>query len=283
MTILEILRALRTQRVLFAVIVASCVGASVIVALLSRPVYRSEVVIAPVPDDGASTALGGLAGQFGGLAALAGVSIGKGQSWDEAIALLRSRRMISALVENNSLLPVLFAEQWDSATRTWKASTKRPPTMGDAVLLFHRRILQVREDAKTGLVTVRIDWYDPAVAAAWANELVALTDSELRRSSVSLSSASLRSLQAELQRAESVELRTAIGRLMEQQLKAKLLAEVRESFAFRIVDPAVPADLDKRVQPTRTVMVLAGGMAGVFLALLVVVLRRDWAARSDSP
>ena len=59
-------------------------------------------------------------------------------------------------------------------------------------------------------------------------------------------------------------------------MKTKMLATIRKEYAFHIIDPAVPADLDKRVQPTRTVMVLAGGILGVILGMLFVLLRLEW-------
>jgi uncharacterized protein involved in exopolysaccharide biosynthesis len=279
MTLRDVARALRRDFVLFSAVATVVVLGAVVVALVSRPLYRSEVVIAPVPDDGAGGALGGLAGQFGGLAALAGVSIVNGQSWDEAIALLRSRRMIESLVKQRDLMPVLFEKKWDPGRRAWKQGVTRPPSMGDAVLMFQRRILQVREDAKTGLVTVRIQWHDPAVAADWANTLVQMADRELRDNAIQTSTLSLKALQGELARADAIELRTAIGRLMEQQLKARLLADVRRDFAYRVIDPAVPSDRDKRVQPTRVVMVLAGMVLGVLLGLIAVVAKRDWLGR----
>jgi uncharacterized protein involved in exopolysaccharide biosynthesis len=65
-------------------------------------------------------------------------------------------------------------------------------------------------------------------------------------------------------------------------VKAKMLATIRDEYAFHVIDPAVPSDLDKRVQPTRTVMVVAGGVLGVILGLIFVLLRVEW-RRSPSP
>ena len=54
-----------------------------------------------------------------------------------------------------------------------------------------------------------------------------------------------------------------------------MVAGVRAQFQYRVIDRAVPADLDKRVQPTRTTMVLAGTLAGILLGVVVVVTRFD--------
>jgi uncharacterized protein involved in exopolysaccharide biosynthesis len=263
-----IVTQLRRQYKLFAAIVAAAILISVIVALLSRPIYRAETVVAPVSESALSN-LGGLASQLGGLAGLAGGLLGGGsKDWNKALAVLRSRHLIEELVTRENLLPVLFPEKRD-----------RPPTMGDAVLLFQRRLMQVREDPKTGIATVRVEWFDPKVAATWANELVAIADEEQRARVVTDADTSLKELQRQLTEADGVELRTAIARLIEEQLKAKMVAGVRSQFQYQVIDRAVPADRDKRVQPTRTVMVLAGTLAGILLGVLVVLTRHERARK----
>ena len=263
-----IVTQVRRQYKLFAAIVAAAIVISVIVALRSRPIYRAEAVIAPVSENALSN-LGGLASQMGGLAGLAGGLLGgASKDWNKALAVLRSRHLIEELVTRENLLPVLFPEKRD-----------RPPTMGDAVVLFQHRILQVRDDPKTGLATVRVEWFDPKVAAQWANELVAIADEEERDRVVTDAGSSLKALQRQLAEADGVELRAATARLIEEQLKEKMVAGVRTQFQYQVIDRAVPPDRDKRVQPTRTVMVLAGTLAGILFALLVVLTRHERARK----
>jgi uncharacterized protein involved in exopolysaccharide biosynthesis len=223
--------------------------------------------------------LGGLGGSLGGLAAFAGVSLGKGQNWTEAIAILRSRHLVEQLVTTRDLKPELFAQRRGWSPRDLFArragGAGGSPTMGDAVKLFKTSILQVKDDAKTGLVTVSVQWYDRNAAAEWANALVELADAELRATAIKTADAALTTLRQEFARTQEVEMRLAISRLMEAQLKAKLAATIRPDFAFRIIDVAVPADVDKRVQPTRTVMVLAGTLFGVLAGLMLVAIRAE--------
>jgi uncharacterized protein involved in exopolysaccharide biosynthesis len=269
----------RRQFKLFAALVAAAVVISVIVALLSRPVYRSEAVVAPVSDDALSN-LGGLSGQLGGLASLAGGLLGGSKNWNKALAVLRSRHLIEELVTRENLLPVLFPKK-----RSWlpwaaaPGAAGRGPTMGDAVYLFRNTILQIREDTKAGTATVRVEWFDPKLAADWANELVELADTEERNHAVVDAQSSLTALRQELERTDAVDLRGAIAHLIEEQLKAKMVAGVRHQFQYRVIDQAVPSDLNKRVQPTRTTMVMAGTLAGVLLALIVVMTRAERARK----
>src|ERR1700758_3482209 len=132
LTLGELIRALRQDVKPISLIFATAVLLSVVVALIVPPTYRSEAVVAPTPDDGSAAALGGLASQFGGIAALAGVSVSKGPNWDEAVATLKSRHLIEALVKQNNLLPILFPKKWNRATNGWLPDIARVPTMGDA-------------------------------------------------------------------------------------------------------------------------------------------------------
>jgi uncharacterized protein involved in exopolysaccharide biosynthesis len=264
---------------LFSIIVAAAIVLSIIWALISRPVYRSEAVVAPVQEDPMSN-LGGLAGDLGGFASLAGGLFGGSKNWNKALAVLRSRHLVEELVTRDNLIPVLFPEKhwW----LNWSGKPRHPPTMGDAVKAFHKRILQIRDDPKTGIATVRVDWYDARLAADWANELVALADAEERAHAVADAQTSLDALKREFTVADGVELRTAIARLIEQQYKAKMVAGVRAQFQYRVIDRAVPSDPDKRIQPTRTVMVLVGTLAGIVLGVMVVLVRFDLAQKKSA-
>jgi uncharacterized protein involved in exopolysaccharide biosynthesis len=262
---------IRRQRVLFSWIVATAFLISVVDALLTRPVYRAETVVAPVAEDAMSSGTSGLGGQLGGVAVLAGGLLGGSGEWKEAVAVLHSRHLIEELVTQDGLLPVLFPSK--RSWLPWSKGDARPPTIGDAVLVFRQRILQIREDLKTGLVTVRVEWFDPRVCADWANQLVAFADAELRATAVTDAQSSLVALQDQLRKTDDVELRSAISRLIEAQLRTKIVAGVRSQYAYRVIDRAVPADRDKRVRPMRTLMVFMGTLAGALLGAFAVMIR----------
>lgn len=141
--------------------------------------------------------------------------------------------------------------------------------MGDALRIFEQRILSVREDLKGGLVIVRVEWTDRRLCAEWASALVDMANDEMRRRTIEESTAALAVLQREYETAESVSLRTAISNVIETHMRARTLAEVRKQFAFRVVDPPVVPDLDKRIKPTRTLIVIVGGFLGGLLAVLL--------------
>ena len=68
---------------------------------LSQPnIYKAQAVLASTSDSGGGS-LSALASQFGGLASLAGVSLGGGSSDDKTIALatLQSRKFVNAFIK----------------------------------------------------------------------------------------------------------------------------------------------------------------------------------------
>jgi uncharacterized protein involved in exopolysaccharide biosynthesis len=235
--------------------------------------YEASATVMPVSQEGPGSLLRTLASQVGGLAALAGVDASGGSmTASQAVALLQSRELIQRFVTDQNLLPVLFSGQWDSSKGDWKHSiTRRPPSLEDAYRLITRRVLSVEEDRRTGLVIIRVTWTDPELAAKWANELLRRANEKARELALRDADQSLVHLKREMDRATAVEVRQSIAALMEAQLNKKVLAEVRPDFAFRVLDTALPSDLDNFVSPSRKIYLGAGLGLGLVAALLLVL------------
>jgi uncharacterized protein involved in exopolysaccharide biosynthesis len=245
-----------------------------VVAFQMTPTYRSSTVLTPADTaKSLSGSLGSAIGSLGGLAALADVGLGSSSAaTDEALAVLRSRQFADEFIAERQLIPVFFSDQWDAQKRSWKVPPRKQPTPARAFRFFDRNVRSVMQDKKTGLVTLQIDWKDPQVASAWANELVQRLNAEMQRRALSQADASLGYLEKELAGTNTVETRSAINRLIESQINRRMVANVTEQFAFRVVDRAVPADLDDRVRPKKVVMILVGGCLGGLMSCVLVLL-----------
>ena len=246
-------------------------GIAIVIAFLMTPVYRAEVTVVPLDAVEGSSLMSGLSSQLGGLAALAGVNSGSGEFRQEALAYLRSRAIAEQLIRSQRLLTVILERDGRKATMT------------DAVRRFREGILNVSEDRRSGIVTVTIEWQDPALAAAWANELVRLANENLRNRTIREAEATHTYLVAQVAKTSIVEIRTAIYRLIEAQLKSVSVASSRQDFAFRIVDPAVVVDPDDEVRPSKPLFAVLGAMLGAGcggLAFLALSRRRATARRS---
>lgn len=259
------------------------VGASIAVAFLTAPIYRGQVVMTAVSDQ-AGGGIGGLLGQFGGLASLAGINLPMGDSnRTEAIALLSSRDFSRGFIAEENLLPILFYRKWDSRAGQWTVDDPDDiPTLGDAVKKFEERIRRVNVDELTGLITLTVDWRDRELAASWANKMVERANREMRRRAIDEATRSIQYLEAEASKTEVAELRSTIYGIIETQIKTRMLANVRSEYAFRVVDPASVPDVDKYVWPRRALILALGLVVSFMLALAWVFARYVFARLRDS-
>ena len=240
---------------------------SVVYALAQTQWYRAEVLLAPA-EGRSSPAVGG---QLGGLAALAGVSVGGGES-AEAIATLRSREFVRAFIEDFDLMPVLFADEWDAARGAWRdPNPEEWPDIRDGVRFFLEDVLKVSEARDTALVTLAVEWPDPELAAQWAMTLTSRLNQRVRDRALREAEANVAYLQAELAQTSVVTLQQSIGRLLESELQKVMLARGNEEFAFRVIDSAeVP---NKPARPKRALIAVVGTMLGGMLGVAAVFVR----------
>jgi uncharacterized protein involved in exopolysaccharide biosynthesis len=135
----------------------------------------------------------------------------------------------------------------------------------------------VSEEKVTGIVTLTLVWSDREQVARWANLLIERANRDLRQRAIAEAQASTDYLNAELAKTSVLELRQAIYRLLENQIKTVMLANVRDQYAFRVIDPASAPDPDDTVRPKRLAMILLGMVFGGGVALMIVLwgLRRQ--------
>jgi LPS O-antigen subunit length determinant protein (WzzB/FepE family) len=79
-------------------------------------------------------------------------------------------------------------------------------------------------------------------------------------------------LRSQLEQTQLVDMQRVFYQLIESQTRITMLADVRDEYMFRVIDPATMPD--QRNSPRRSLMVIIGAFAGVFLALLLAYLRR---------
>ncbi|MEO0972276.1 MAG: Wzz/FepE/Etk N-terminal domain-containing protein [Pseudomonadota bacterium] len=242
------------------------VAIGVTYALLAEPVYRAYAVLAPVDREEGPSLPSGLSG----LASLAGVSLG-GSLTDsmQAVATLRSRAFVEGFIEDRDLMPVLFADDWDASRSRWIAdAVDEQPRLADAVGLFSEDVLFIKQDADTGLITLAIEWDDPAVATSWVGLLVERINEQLRTRDLADSERRLAYLNDRLSRENLIEMRQALSRLIEAEIQTITLANAEIEYGFRVIDP--PREPVEPVAPNKSLIVILAGLLGGAVALLTI-------------
>ena len=229
--------------------------ASIYLALTATPIYSATVVVARASDASTGGA-GSLASQLGGLGNLVGMNLGQNGPGRESQAVLKSRRLAEEFIIRGDLLAELSPDG------------REPLTLWHAVKQFRELLLTIREDDVDGLTTVSIEWTDPAVAARWANDYVALANEIIRTRAREESERTIEYLSKQIEQTNAVELRRVMYNLIEAETKTLMLANARSEFAFASIDPAVAPEV--RSRPKRKIIVLSGVALGLFFGFLVV-------------
>jgi len=257
--ILAVWQFLIASKVLIAVTVVLGGLLGGVAALITTPVYRSQVVTTPVRQSQNSNN-SNLTSQLGGLASVVGINLNAARGAEqEALAVLRSRHLAELFIQHGDVLPQLTDEDPDQ-------------TLWDAVELFRTSVMTVGYDQNDNIVTVRIDWIDPVVAAEWANRYVSLANEVLRERALSNARKNMEYLNEEVRKTSVVDMQRAVYNLIEAEMQNLMLASVRSEYAFSIVDPAVASEEPFKPRPVVTIGM--GCVLGILLGIVVGAIRR---------
>lgn len=262
----------------FRLWIAACVLVPVFFAVaywyVTPPVYRATAVleVADRMQDGSGLSGLSLPASLSGFASLAGIS--RSTEKEETLAILRSHLMANLFISENDLVPVLFAKSFDDSTGKWKT---RVPTVGKAVKRFRRQVLRVELDSATGLIKIEMRSGSPQLAARWVNDYVSLANRRMKERALAQADDKLAYLWKEIDRAQQVELRQAIARLIQVEINNSMLASVSDDYALRVLDPAVVPDSDDYVWPRLGLLVVISALIGLIIGLATAAVwrRRD--------
>ena len=264
---------------------------SVLFALSLPNIYKSEALLSPVTEKQGG-GLSALAGQFGGLASLAGIDLGGGASGDKsqlAIQILRSREFTSNFIQEHNILPDLMAvkkwkrsdnkviydsELYDASTQKWVREVKLPkhpkPSMQEAYRVFSK-ILSISTSKDTGMVTIAIEHQSPFVAQKWVNWLVADINTEMKKRDVEEANKSIKFLEGELRHTKIADIRTVLFNLVEEQTTTIMFSKVRDEYVFKTIDPALVPE--EKAKPKRALICVLGTLLGGMLGVGIVLIR----------
>jgi uncharacterized protein involved in exopolysaccharide biosynthesis len=265
---------------------------SVIFAINQPNIYKSEALLAPADSEQGGGGLGALAGQFGGLASMAGINLSGGGGVDKtqmAIEVMKSRQFASSFIQSHNILPNLMAaKKWNLADNSisydedlyqaaeskWVREVEPPykpePSMQEAYKEFSK-IIAVNAAKDTGMVNVSVEHLSPQVAQQWVNWLVADINNEMKQRDVAEANRSKAFLQTQIQQTNVADIRTILYKLIEEQTKTIMFAEVRDEYVFKTIDPAfVP---EEKAKPKRGLICVLGTMLGGMLAVMLVLIR----------
>ena len=261
-------------------------------ALYKPNIYQSSVLLAPTQDEGGA---GGLSGQLGGLASLAGISLGGEGSNQTAMAkaVLQSRAFLAGFIHRHNLtIPLMANKAWDTENEKWVIDREvynpeankwliddegesLKPTDWDMVKKFKEEHLSLSSNEENGMITLNIKSQSPPAAKEWAEKLVHDLNEHMREQDVKEAEARIAYLEGKLQETNIAGMQQVFYQLIESETRTVMLANAQNEYIFKTVDPAVvPQEKSEPKRALITVIAaMPGGMLGVFIVFVMSFVR----------
>lgn len=258
--------------------------------VVNKPnVYTASGVYTPA-SQGDASALSKLAGQFGGLASLAGVSLGGGGAKDDtqvALKFLKSRAFLQYFIEKHNLADELMAvEKWDRETnelvydasiydiksqqwvRTPPPNKRVEPTPWEAYEPL-KDLLQVQYDDKEGIITISLTYYSPIIAKEWLELIVKELNAYWKDKKLQKSEKLAEELTLKAQETEITELQEVFYNLIAEQSKNTLLTQVTDEAVFESVGEVVLPE-DKSAPSRALICILVFILSSTISSLIIL-------------
>lgn len=258
-----------------------------------KDVYRAHAVIMPAQarEGGQMSTL--LAQQLGGLASFAQ---GGANSESELLNLLKSNVLREKMIEKHKLMPVLFPEKWDKAKKSWKQTNgfasrlmslgkpadEKPhsgPALWDGLRALNS-IVSVNKNMREGSITVAVEFHDPQTAAKLVEYMLSSLTQHMSDEAQRVADINRRYLEAQLGRTADPFIKQKIYNMIAQQIETAMMAEIKENFAYKIIDP--PRAPDRKIRPNRFPKVVFGFIVS-FSASIVLVFFWEKIIRQRNP
>lgn len=259
---------------------------SVLYSLSLANVYKSEALLTPATEKSGLN----IPGQLGGLAAMAGLNLGGSSSTDNTalgLELIKSRDFIGHFVDRHNLLVPLMAssgwdrdsnsllyddELYDVQSKTWVREVKLPFKAEPSLLEAHEAFMEnfsINQDKLTKMIKVSLEHYSPELAAQWLSLLVKDINEEIRQRDLREAERSIVYLNKQIEETKIADVRATLFSLVEEQMKTKMLANVRSEYVFKTIDPPVVPEM--KAKPLRALIVVASIMFGFMFSCLIVL------------
>lgn len=241
--------------------------------------YSSQALLIPEEEESS------IGQNFSSIASLAGVNIGDGTAnrTKEALAVLNSRKFIVDFIQKYKLnMPILAAKGWDpvndkilydySVLGGSEIVWKNDEYLEESYKRFTSDHYSVSEDILgSGLITIRVQFMSPTLSRDWVNIIVEEINNYFKEKDIEEASKSLAYLESELRKQNlNLDLKKVLYDLIQEQTSILVLANGKDEYIFRTVDPAYKSE--KKAGPMRSIYVTLAFLAGMMMAIFILFL-----------
>jgi uncharacterized protein involved in exopolysaccharide biosynthesis len=262
--LLDYVKVIVRNKMLICSIAGIAVAGTIIISLFMTRIYEARAVIAPATKSNDSSGAGLLAAQFG-------ISAPASSTMSEIVNLLKSDILKEETIKKHNLIPVFFQEKdlrgKSESQKIWKG------------IRYLQDTLRVSPNQKDNSIQVSMQFRDPKIAADVVNytllELTEHMSNEARR----VADTNKKYLESQIDKTADPFIKTKIYALIAQQIETAMMAEVKENFAFKILDP--PRTPDRKIKPKQTQMVIIALTVSLFLGVFIAFGKEYWKSHRE--
>ena len=280
-------RAIWARRDIFFLTVCAIFVVTVLILHLVSKSYEISTSIAPITQSNQQ-----ISGGLSALAKLGGVNVnglnGGGEQFRLFISSIASRDVADQLAKDQDLMRGLFPGQWSQSEQRWKEPKSvlhlvsqgvknllgipvRPwaPPSGEDVSKLLTTQIEVDEDPKSPVVTLRIQSDHPKVALQLLQELVHVIDEKLRANALQRANDYIAYLGREIESISVAEYRAALIERLSEQEQTRMMASANVSFAAQTFSGPTASTLPSAPKSILILIsaLVVGSVMGAFLAV----------------
>ena len=283
----ELFLVLWNGKWLISVVTGVAAVLSVAFALSLPNIYVSESILAPRGGEDLGSSL---SRNYGGLAALAGVSLPSGSGGGVEIAkqAIFSSSFVEKYLMDDILVELMAVESWDAGNdqlvidvevydiekEKWVRDVSfplAPKPHIDEVMQVYKDQVSVSEDKQTGIITLRTEHLSPRVAQRWNQLIVQEINNFQRQQKIQKADSAIEYLTKQRESNQLIKMDEIFSSLIEEQIKERMLASVYDNYLFDVIqEPTLPILKSK---PSRSLICVLGTLLGGMLGLVIVLVR----------
>ena len=303
MSLADYWRIIMKRRKMIGMFVLAAVILTVIISLCMKNIYGARAIIIPIApkDSGGSSIAAGIMQQVGGLP---GIALPDSSSSAEIVTLLNSNILREKVITQYNLLPVLFSDQWDENTKNWKKRAWYNPLylISSLIRLIKpvdkkgikkiegipdiwdglRKLddmVKINNNVRDRTITIVVEFDDPVLATNIAGYFLIALNDHMSGEAKRVALTTRKYLEQQLDQTADPFIKQKIYNLIAQQIETSMIAEVKENFAFKIIDP--PKAPDRKIKPQRAQMVLLSLLISLMIGIAIAVFLGYWEKMKD--
>lgn len=261
---------------------------SVLYAISLPNQYSARIVLAPAQAEGGS-GFSGMASQYGGLASLAGINLGNGTAnrLEQALEVLNNWPFLDGFVQRHQLSPFIMAvrkwnkddnllewdeELYDVTKKEWTVQDDGERAVPSSYQVYKRfsKMVKASLDAKSGFLTVEVEFVSPTLAYEWVNLLVHDINQHFQQIDINESRKNIEYLNNKINETSITEMQSVFYNLIEAQTKSLMLAEVSDQYLVKAIVPAMLPEVKSK--PRRALICFIGTFLGFLIGVAMAFI-----------